>query len=82
MQASDGGSGDGSGSPAPRRRSRVGSALLPSDGSDPPLGVAASTAPAADGADAASADAPVPSRGRRWHLAQGVNPAWGLDGSL
>lgn len=64
----------------------MGSALLPSDGSDPPLGVAASTAPVADGADAgagaASADAPVPSRGRRWHLAAGVNPAWGLDRSL
>jgi hypothetical protein len=73
-QSPDNGGSDGSDStPAPRRRSRVGSPLLPSDGTGPPLGTNASgnTPPAAaDGGDAAGggaawADAPVPSRGRR-----------------
>ena len=73
-QSPDNGGGDGSDStPAPRRRPRAGSPLLPSDGTGPPLGTSASgnsTPAAADGGDAGAggaawADAPVPSRGRR-----------------
>lgn len=73
-QSPDNGGGDGSDStPAPRRRPRAGSPLLPSDGTGLPLGTSASgnsTPAAADGGDAGAggaawADAPVPSRGRR-----------------